>query len=206
MTRKIKAVAVVIGIFVAVAILILPTYVLAQEGHEGEAESGHGHGFDWGQFLGKSFNSLILFGGLILLLRKPIIKLLAQKSLDIKDDIVQRETELQKSSRQLEELHQRLDKIEAEVAGMKQIAEQSGNEEKKRIEALGAKEAQRILELTDAEINTKVENSIRNLKAKIAELTIEHFKKDIREQLDKNAHDKIIEKNIKSCGEIIERK
>ena len=205
MTREMKVVAAVIGLMIVVLVLTIPTHAFAQEGHEVEAEGEHGHGFDWGQFLGKSFNSLILFGGLILLLRKPIIKLLAQKSLDIKDDIVQREEALGTSSRQLEELRQRLDKIEAEVAGMKQMAEKSGNEEKKRIEALGAKEAQRILELTEAEINTKVENSIRSLKAKIAGLTIEHFKKDIREQLDKNAHDTIIEKNIKSCGEIIER-
>ena len=206
MNRGMKLVTAVIGLMIVALVLTMPTHAFTQEEHKTEIESKIDHGFDWGQFLGKSFNSLILFGGLILLLRKPIIKLLSQKSLDIQNDIVHREEELDKTSRQLEELHQRLDKIEAEVAGMKKIAEQGGNQEKKRIEALGAQEAQRILELTTAAINTKVENSIRNLKARIAELTIEHFKKDIREQLDKDAHDRIIEKNIKSCGEIIERK
>jgi F0F1-type ATP synthase membrane subunit b/b' len=152
-----------------------------------------------------SINALILFGGMILLLRKPLIKLLAQKSLDIKTGIQQREKEVDRTNSELEKIHKRLEKIEEEVAGMKQTAKESGNQEKKRIEELGAKEAQRILEVTEAEINAKVENSIRNLKAKIADLTIEHFKTDIQKQLDKKAHEKIIEKNIQKCGEIIER-
>jgi F-type H+-transporting ATPase subunit b len=205
MTRGIKVVAAIIGLMLVAMVLTIPLNAFTQEEHGDHVEGEQGHSFDWGQFLGKSFNSLILFGGLILLLRKPIIKLLSQKSLDIKSDISQREEELAESSKQLEELRKRLDKMEEEVAGMKQMAEQSGNQEKKRIEELGAKEAQRILEMTESEINAKVDHSIRNLRAKIADLTIEHFKKDIRQQLDKDAHDKIIDKNIKSCGEIIER-
>jgi len=88
---------------------------------------------------------------------------------------------------------------------MKKTAEEGGNEEKKRIEELGKSEAQRIREITDAEIASKVENSIRDLKAKIADMTIEHFKKDIMKELDEKTHEKIIEKNIDRCGDIIER-
>ena len=176
------------------------------ETSHGETGHGEGHGFNWGQFIGKTINSIILFGGLILLLRKPIIKLLTQKTLDVKTDIQHREDELEKTSRQLENLQKRLEKIEDEISHIKLSAEESGNQEKKRIEELGAKEAQRILELTEAEIDVKIENSIRNLKTKIADLTIEHFKKDIRQQLDKDAHERIIDKNIQRCGEISERK
>ncbi|NIT21747.1 MAG: hypothetical protein GTN53_04490 [Candidatus Aminicenantes bacterium] len=187
-------------VFIFILLLVFTSAVFAEGGHGGE------HTFDWWGFLGKLLNSTILFGGLILLLRKPIINLLAQRSLDVKNDIIQREEELTKTSRQLEDLKDRLAKIEEEVADMKKAAEISGNDEKKRIEELGANEARRILELTEAEIATKVENSIRNLKSKIADMTIEHFKKDIAKQLDKKAHEKIIEKNIEICGDIIERK
>jgi F-type H+-transporting ATPase subunit b len=187
-------------VFIFILLPVFTGAVFAEGGHEGE------HTFDWWGFLGKLLNSIILFGGLILLLRKPIINLLAQKSLDVKNDIIQREAELTKTSRQLEDLKDRLVKIEEEVADMKKAAEISGNDEKKRIEELGANEARRILELTEAEIAVKVENSIRNLKSRIADMTIEHFKKDIGKQLDKNAHEKIIEKNIEKCGDIIERK
>ncbi len=203
MNRKIKLFT-LIGMIVTAMIVVTPVFAFAEGEHEGGGEPSEHH-FDWWGFIGKTVNSLILFGGIILLLRKPLIKLLTQKSLDVKTDIQQRENEVERTSKELEKIHERLEKIETEVAGMKQMAEKNGNEEKKRIEELGAKEAQRILDLTEAEIDIKVENSIRNLKAKIADLTIEHFKKDIQKQLDKKAHEKIIEKNIRKCGEIIER-
>ena len=204
MTRQIKVLTAVIVVMLLALMLRPPVFGFAQGEHESEGEPGEHH-FDWWGFIGKTINSLILFGGLILLLRKPLIKLLTQKSLDIQTDIQQRENEVERTTNELQKILERLEKIEEEVAGMKQNAQKSGNEEKKRIEELGAKEAQRILDLTNAEIDLKVENSIRNLKAKIADLTIEHFKKDIQKQLDKKAHEKIIEKNIQKCGEIIER-
>lgn len=190
MDRRIKV--------LVILILLTTTAVFAEGGHDS-------HGFDWWGFLGKTFNSTLLFGGLIILLKKPLGKLLDQKGLDVKNDILQREEKLSNTSGQLEEIKRRLAKIEDEITGLKQAAEKSGNEEKKRIEELGKKESQRIVELTEAEITNKVENSIRNLKARIADLTIRNFEKDIKAQLDKKAHEKIIEKNIDICGDIIER-
>ena len=181
-----------------ILILVLTAPAFAEGGHEE-------HHFDWWGFLGKTFNATVLFGGLIFLLRKPLRKLLEQKSLEVKNDIIQREEEVKRTSGQLEEIRRRLDRIEEEITGMKQAAEKSGQEEQKRIEELGEKESQRISALNEAEIANKVENSIRNLKSRIADLTIEHFKKDIETRLDKKAHEKIIEKNIEICGDIIER-
>jgi F0F1-type ATP synthase membrane subunit b/b' len=204
MTRQIKVLTAVIGVIVLALILTKPAFGFAQGEHESGSEHGEHH-FDWWGFIGKTINSIILFGGIILLLRKPLVKLLSQKSVEIKTDFQERENELEKTTNQLKQLQQRLGKIEEEVASIKKKARESGNREKKNLQELGEKEAQRILEVTEAEINTKVENSIRNLKARIADLTIEHFKTDIQKQLDKKAHEKIIEKNIQRCGEIIER-
>jgi len=163
------------------------------------------HHFDWMAFSGKLVNAVILFGLLIYLLKKPISNYLKQKSLEIHSDISRREETLSVTSSQLEEIKERLKKIEEEIAGMKITAEEQGNTERKRIEENAETEAQRILELTEAEIDTKVENAIRNLKSRITDLTIEHFKNDIGAQLDARAHEKIIEKNIESCGDILER-
>lgn len=188
-----------------VLVIVLLTMVLAVPGF---AEEGHGdghHGFDWWAFLGKTFNAVVLFGGLIVFLRKPLIKLLAQKSLDVKNDIQQREEEIIKTTSQVEDLQKRLDKIETEVNAMKTAAGKSGGEEKQRLEELAKSESQRIKELTEAEIDTRIDNAVRSLKSRVADLTIDHFKKDIEKHLDKKAHEKIIEKNIDICGDIIER-
>ncbi len=59
--------------------------------------------------------------------------------------------------------------------------------------------------MTEEEIDNKVDSAVRALKEKIADLTIDHFKKDIESHLGRKAHEKIIEKNIEISGEIIER-
>lgn len=186
----------------AILVVMCSSVVWASGGSEGHDEH---HGFDWMAFLGKTFNAVFLFGGLIFFLRKPIIKLLSQKSLDVREDIEHRENALKDTSNQLDLMRQRLEKLEDEIAGLKKDAEKSGQEEQKRIETIGAQEAQRILELADAEINTKMENAVRNLKARIADLTIDQFKQDIQKKLDKKTHEKIIENNIRISGDIIER-
>ena len=192
MDRVIKIIGIVI-------MMVLLTTAAAASGGEGH------HGFDWMNFLGKLVNATILFGGLIFFLRKPIIEFLTHKSLGIKTDILQREEDVKTTTTQLEDIGKRLAKIEQEVTTMKDAAKEAGIQEQKRIEELGKTEAQRILDLTDAEISNRVENSVRNLKARIADLTIEHFKADVEKELDKKAHENIIEKNIEISGDIIER-
>jgi F-type H+-transporting ATPase subunit b len=191
MDRRIK-----VGI---ILIILVTVTVFAEGGHESD------HHFNWWGFIGRVVDSTLLFGGLIFLLRKPIINLLTQKSLEVKNEIVHREEELETSSIKLEELTARLEKIQQEIENMKQEASKSGQQEKQRIEEQAQKEAQRILELTEEEIKIKVANSVRNLKSTIADLTVKDFKKDIQAQLDKKAHENIIEKNIEICGDIIER-
>jgi len=186
------------GIFFFFIFILLSVSVLASSDEHGD------HPFDWSGFWGWVINSTILFGGLIFLLRKPLVKLLSQKSLDIKNDILNREKELAVTSKEFKKIKNRLDGIEKEVQEMKQIAEKSGNEEKTRIEELGKKESEKILSLTETEINTRVESSINKLKAKIAELTIDHFKKDVGSLLDENTHRRIIDKNIEISGDIVE--
>ncbi len=200
MDKRIK----VFVIFIVVVSMLLSFTTALFAGGNGEGGE-QDHHFNWWGFLGKLFNATVLFGGLIFLLRKPLIKLLAQKSLDVKNDIIRREELLKTTTGRLENIKKRLEKIEEEVEDMKNSAEKSGEEEKKRIEELGEKEAQRIKALTGEEIDNKVDSAIRALKEKIADLTIDHFKKDIESHLDQKAHEKIIRKNIEISGEIIER-
>ena len=168
-------------------------------------EGEQAHHFDWGGFLGSVINAVILFGGLIYLLRKPIGELLYKRTLEVKTDIINRDKNLENTSNQLKELQNRIDKIEREVQQIQDIARGKAEDEAKRIEELGKNECEKIKLLTEKEIDVKIESSIRRLKSKIADLTVEHFKKDITSELNDKLHDKIIEKNIEISGEIIER-
>ena len=217
MNRKKEHKKILVGTAAAVVAAILlvtltiwttPAFAFTETGsEEGQDQAGEHRGFNWWGFFGKLFDSTLLFGGLIFLLRKPLINLLAQKSLDIKTDITQREERLKITDTQLKGILERLAKIEEEVQTVRDSAEKSGNEEKKHIEELGNKERERILNLTQEEIGNKMETAVRHLKERIADLTIEHFKTDFEAHLDPRMHERLIEKNIAILsGDGIERK
>ncbi|MFC2155069.1 hypothetical protein ACFLRB_01080 [Acidobacteriota bacterium] len=197
-------------IFLIIAIAFFCSLVLFASSENGSAEHGEQGGneshFNWTAFFGQVLNSTILFGGLILLLRKPIRKYLDEQSLSVKIDIEEREENLKKTTEILKEIKNRLDKIEEEVEEMKESARQSGEEEKQKLRALGSQEAERINRLNEEEINQRIEAAVRKLKEKVADLTIEQFKKEMKRELDDRLHEKIIEKNIEVIGELIERK
>lgn len=169
------------------------------------SEGSEEHGFDWSAFWGKVLNSTLLFGGLIILLRKPMIKFLSQKSLEINNDIVQREESVKSAAARFEEIQKRLSHLEAEIENIKTQARETGQGELERLEETGRNEALKIVQAGETEINNRVESAVKRMKARIAELAIDQFKKDIQSRLDDQAHQKIIEKNIEISGDIIER-
>lgn len=168
-----------------------------------EGEAAH---VDWFNLLGKVFNSTVLFGGLILLLRKPLIQMLSQKSAAVQDDIVEREKRLAAASDQLAAIQQRLDKVAAEVEGMKTGAQAAGKEELARLQEAGRREAERIIALSEEEIRQRVDAAVRTVKGRIADLAIERFREDFTKGLDAATQQKIIDRNIDASGELDEGK
>lgn len=169
------------------------------------ASEGGEHHFDWTGFFGKVLNSSILIGVLIYFLRKPLIEMLSKKSIEIKDDIVVRESELKDQKNSLSGIQSRIDKIENEVAGMISEAKKNGDIEAERIKELAKLESERIIRNNRDEIDARIESSIIELKKRIADMTIEEFRNNYRSILNMDLHKKIIDKNIEISGEIIEK-
>ena len=169
------------------------------------ASEGGEHHFDWTGFFGKVLNSSLLIGVFIYFLRKPVIEMLSKKSVEIKNDIVVRESEIKDHKNSLSGIQSRLDKIENEVAGMLDEARKSGEIEAERIKELAKLESERIIKNNRDEIDSRIESSIIELKKRIADMTIEEFRNNYRSILNMDLHKKIIDKNIEISGEIIEK-
>lgn len=184
-------------------LLLFLLILLVTSGLFASSDGGEGHDF-WGGFIKKALNSIILFGGLFYLLRKPLIKFLSQKSLDIKTEIETGERALAEKSKQMAEIDTRLKRIEEEIIKLKDEASARGKEESQQIEKIGQKEAERILEVSETEISMRIESAVRDLKAKVADMAIDQFKREIQKELDQKMHENIIDKNIKISGDIIE--
>ena len=186
-------------------VLLMSAMVLAASAGE-EAQGADAHHVDWSSVIGKVFNSTVLFGGLALMLRKPLIRMLAEKSAAIVTDFQEREKNLADTTVQLQAIEQRLQKVAAEVAQIKTGAVAGGQEELARLEAAGRAEAARIIALSEEEIRLRVEAAVRSVKGHIADLAIERFREDFKKNLDSAMQQKIIERNISACGEIDEGK
>jgi F-type H+-transporting ATPase subunit b len=182
--------------------LLLPALLLAASG----GEEATAHQINWLGVLGKVLNSTILFGGLALMLRKPLIRMLADKGAAVENEFHEREKALAETAVRLEEIEQRLQKVTVEVEQIKASAAVSGREELARLEAAGREEARRIIALSEEEIRLRVDAAVRSVKSRIADLAIERFREDFRKRLDDDLQQKIIERNIKDAGEIDEGK
>jgi len=170
-----------------------------------QASDTGSHHFDWAGFFGKLLNSSILIGAIIYFMRKPIIEMLSKKSIEIKTDIEVRESELKAHKESLAGIQGRLDRIEAEVGEMLADAQKSGEREVLRIQELARRESERIIRNSGEEIDARIEKSIKELKKKIADMTIEEFRTNYRSLLTMDLHKKIIDKNIEISGDIIEK-
>jgi F0F1-type ATP synthase membrane subunit b/b' len=166
------------------------------------AEGQAAHAIDWFSVLSKVLNSTLLFGGLILALRKPLIRMLAQKGEDIRRDVSEREHALAATETRLQEIGRRLETVAAEVGEIKGTAQAAGQEELARLEAAGRQEAERIIALGEEEIRQRVDAAVRAVKGRIADLAIERFRSDFGQNLDAATQQKIIERNIDACGDL----
>jgi F0F1-type ATP synthase membrane subunit b/b' len=165
-------------------------------------EGGESHHVDWVGVLGKVLNSVILFGGLILALRKPLIRMLSQKGAAVRSEAELRGKDLEATGARLQEIDRRLAMVAAEVEGIQGEAEAAGKAELARLEEAGRREAERIVALGEEEIRQRVDAAVREVKGRIADLAIERFRSDFRKGLDDAGQQKIIERNITACGDL----
>lgn len=164
------------------------------------------HAVDWLGVLGKVLNSTVLFGGLILLLRRPLVEMLARRSAGIRSDIVERERVLEATEARLREIGERLARVASEVEEIKAGAAAAGLGERARLEEAGRLEAERIIALSEEEIRLRAEAAVRAVKGRIADMAIERFRGDFKKDLDAAGQQRIIERNIDACGELHEGK
>lgn len=189
----------------AIFALLLASALLLSAAAGEEAHAAEHH-VDWFGVLGKVFNSTVLFGGLALMLRKPLIRMLAEKSAAVENDFHEREKSLADTTVLLQDIEQRLQKVAVEVAQIKKAASTGGQEELSRLEAAGRAEAARIVALSEEEIRLRVEAAVRSVRSHIADLAIERFQEDFKKGLDDAMQQKIIERNIDASGDIDEAK
>jgi len=168
--------------------------------NEGGAEAAGGSGM-----LGKIINFVILFGGLIFVLRKPLRDFLRKRTEGIGAMIRDARAARLEAQARLDEAQRKIALLEEDAARLSRDAEAEGFKEKERIQALAAKEEARLRSFAEQEIDLQLKAAIQELKVYTADLAASLAETRIRDKITAEEQSALIDKSIEKLAELYEK-
>jgi F-type H+-transporting ATPase subunit b len=156
----------------------------AEAGEEG-GEQGHGAIYKW-------INFVILAGGLVYLLRKPLAEFFAGRSASIRKSLEEGRQALEASEAQLRAVEEKLQRLEEEMAAFRTAAWREMEVERERLRQATAEETQKMLESVRAQMETATQQARVELKLYAAGQAVELAEKMIGERLDEASQQRLV--------------
>jgi F-type H+-transporting ATPase subunit b len=145
-------------------------------------------------------NFVILFGLLGLVLYKPVMKMLDERSKKIKESIEQAEATKAQYARAEEEVKKLISKAREDGQALISQASQMGEKIKEEAKEGARKEAQVIVDRTRAELEEERDRIIYELRREFVDISISAAEKVIKETLDKERHRRLIEETLEESA------
>jgi F-type H+-transporting ATPase subunit b len=155
-------------------------------------------------FLGKVINFTVLFGGLFLILRKPVKNYLEQRVKKEDFSIKEAMETRNESEEKLKSALSRLDVLSEKVRAIKDEAEQDGEKQKEKILESAQKEADRLKDMSKQEIESIYASVMKELRSYAAEVTIEEAAKRIKQRMTPKIQSAIIDRSIERLDKLNE--
>jgi F-type H+-transporting ATPase subunit b len=183
----------------AVLLLLLPLFLgLTSAGEPGQRSA-------LVDFLAKSVNFVILFGGLGILLAKPLRAFLEARAAQLKAMMAEAEESRKQAEEKLRAIERRLQGLEEEIRKIRADGERVGENEKERILEQARREADKLRSFALHEIEMHVEAAKRELRAQAADLAIGLAEDRIGQRLTPEIHSRLIDVSIADIGKLHEK-
>lgn len=156
-------------------------------------------------FLGKLANFLILFGGLGVVLRKPLKAMLAKRAADIGETLRASESGRAAAEAAAADSRARISRLEDDIGRLKSEAEEAARLEAGRIGQTAAEEAERLKRITRQEVEEQVRVAVRELRAYAAVRASALARERIRKRLTPDLQADLIDKSIDSLSHLHEK-
>jgi len=163
------------------------------------------HSSNFRDFIGKTINFIVLFGGLAYFLFKPIRNFLQKRSQEIEQGLKDAEDAQKEAELKLQEAKARLATLENEIEKLKKEAEIEGRKEKERVIQLAQQEAERIKYFAKQEIEMLMRTGIQDLKEYTAGLASALAEEKIRKKMSPEDQSFFIDKSIEKLDELYEK-
>ena len=130
------------------------------------------------------FNFAVVFGTIVMLLRKNLPGYFTGRTASIQKGIEEARKASEEARQRLSDVEGRLSRLDSEIAAMQREAEENAKAEEQRIQAAGEEERRRIVASAEQEIEMSANAARRELKSYVSELAIELAEKKIRVSKD----------------------
>lgn len=148
------------------------------------------------QLVFKWLNFVLVFGALGYLLRKPLGQAFAGQRAAIRGAIEEARQARTQAQARLQEIEQRLGRLEQEVEGLRREAADNAAAEKQRIHEAARREAERILATTRAEVDSAGRAARLELRAYAARLAVTLAEQRIQQQLTPETHAALFQASV----------
>jgi F-type H+-transporting ATPase subunit b len=141
-------------------------------------------------------NFIVLFVLLRIFLYKPVLKMLDERSKRTKDAMELAEVTKQEYEQAKVEVQKQIEKGRQEVQAIINQAIQVGERLKEESRQEATKQAQVIIDRTQAELEAERDKIVEDLRREFVNISISAAQKVIKETLDKEKHRKLIEETL----------
>ncbi len=184
------------GLTILILLALASASAFASQGvHESELNGEYW----WDQFV-KFFNLALVLGVLYFLLRKPVKNFFRERAQQIDESLNSAEEARKEAERKLAEVDEKIAGLEQRLAEIMSKAQEDGEAEKARIIAEAELETERILKLAKREIENRYKAARKDLKSYTVDEAIEHARKLLRERLDSEGDDRLIDLFLDDIG------
>jgi len=183
---------------ILIVILLLPFFVFMSP-----EEEEHSSGLI--DFLGKTVNFIILFGGLTYLLHKPIRSFLEKRAQDIQSSLKEAADSRKDAEQKLKEIERRLAGLEKEIEIVMKEAENEGRREKEETLQRAQRETERIKYFAKQEIDAIIRSRIRELREYSAALATALAEERIKRKMDPELQSLLINRSIERLDKLDEK-
>lgn len=156
-------------------------------------------------FLGKTVNFIILFGGLTYLLYKPIRSFLEKRAQDIQSSLKEAEDSRKDAEQKLKEIETRLAGLEKEIEKVMKEAESEGQRGKEETLRMAKKETEKIKYFAKQEIDAIIRSRIRELREYSAVLATSLAEERIKRKMSPELQSQLINKSIERLDKLDEK-
>lgn len=137
-------------------------------------------------------NFVVLFGGLIFLLRKPMGEFFTGRRKDIASGLERAQNAQTSAQARMDEIELRLAQLSTEVASLKTQAEQDSLAEREKILAEARHEVERVIEQSRQEIERIARSVERDIKEHIADQVIDRAGTALRTEMTQDDQKRIV--------------